>query len=99
MARNYYRDGLSWYEVIAPTIFGEGEVRFETEPTEEELIKAFPNYPEAKKQMINANNHYERSMAYQQEADPLYFKAQRGECSIDEWLAKVNEIKQRWIDL
>ena len=36
-----------------------------------------------------------RKAAYQNEADPLFFKAQRGECSMSEWMAKVNEIKAR----
>jgi len=33
---------------------------------------------------------------YQNEADPLFFKAQRGEATMDEWLAKVEEIKTRY---
>lgn len=39
-----------------------------------------------------------RRAAYQQEADPLFFKAQRGEASMDDWLAKVAEIRQRHPD-
>lgn len=34
-----------------------------------------------------------RANAYAQESDPLYFKAQRGEATIEEWQAKVNEIR------
>jgi hypothetical protein len=37
-----------------------------------------------------------RAAAYQQESDPLFFKAQRGEATMDEWLAKVAEIKARY---
>jgi hypothetical protein len=37
-----------------------------------------------------------RAVAYQQESDPLFFKAQRGEALMDEWLAKVAEIKARY---
>jgi hypothetical protein len=37
-----------------------------------------------------------RKAAYQNEADPLYFKAQRGEATMDEWLAKIAEIKARY---
>jgi hypothetical protein len=37
-----------------------------------------------------------RADAYRAEADPLYFKAQRGEATNDEWLAKVAEIKARF---
>lgn len=34
--------------------------------------------------------------AYQQEADPIFFKWQRGEATKEEWLAKINEIKNRF---
>lgn len=39
-----------------------------------------------------------RMNAYSRESDPLFFKAQRGEASMDEWLAKVAEIKARFPD-
>ena len=35
--------------------------------------------------------------AFQEEADPLYFKAQRGEATMEEWLAKVEEIRLRFV--
>jgi hypothetical protein len=37
-----------------------------------------------------------RRAAYQAEADPLFFKSQRGEATQAEWLAKVAEIKARY---
>ena len=37
-----------------------------------------------------------RRTAYQQEADPLFFKAQRGEATREDWLAKVAEIRARY---
>ncbi|MGL4272091.1 MAG: hypothetical protein ACRCTO_07330 [Pseudomonas paracarnis] len=37
-----------------------------------------------------------RAAAYRDEADPLFFKAQRGEATMNEWLAKIEEIKTRW---
>ena len=37
-----------------------------------------------------------RAMAYRNEADPMFFKAQRGEATAEEWLAKVAEIKARF---
>ena len=37
-----------------------------------------------------------RAAAYRAEADPLYFKSQRGEATEAEWLAKVAEIKARF---
>ena len=37
-----------------------------------------------------------RRAAYEAEADPLFFKSQRGEATQAEWLAKVEEIKARF---
>jgi hypothetical protein len=37
-----------------------------------------------------------RHTAYVAEADPLFFKAQRGEGTMEEWEAKVAEIKARY---
>lgn len=98
MLRAYYSDGLFWYGVTDPDVYGEGEVRFDHEPTEEELIAAFPNYLAARAQMINQQNRELRAAAYREESDPLFFKAQRGEATMEEWLAKVEEIKNRWSD-
>jgi hypothetical protein len=38
----------------------------------------------------------QRQQAYIVEADPLFFKAQRGEATMEEWQAKVAEIKNRF---
>ena len=43
-----------------------------------------------------ATAKFKRSEAYRSEADPLFFKAQRGEATTDEWTAKVAEIKARF---
>ena len=45
---------------------------------------------------IDELNKQFRSEDYRQESDPLFFKWQRGEATQQEWLDKVNEIKQRW---
>ena len=37
-----------------------------------------------------------RAEAYRTESDPIFFMAQRGEATMDEWLAKVEEIKARY---
>lgn len=37
-----------------------------------------------------------RRAAYITEADPLFFKTQRGEATMEEWQAKVAEIKTRF---
>lgn len=39
-----------------------------------------------------------KQAAYRDESDPLFFKAQRGEATMEEWLAKVEEIKARFVD-
>lgn len=39
-----------------------------------------------------------RRMAYETEADPLFFKWQRGTATEQEWLDKVAEIKARYPD-
>lgn len=38
----------------------------------------------------------ERAYAYRTESDPLFFKAQRGEATMQQWLDKVTEIKARY---
>lgn len=38
---------------------------------------------------------YKRGQAYIKEADPLFFKWQRGEATEQEWLDKIAEIKAR----
>ena len=37
-----------------------------------------------------------RASAYTQEADPLFFKWQRGEATEQEWLDKIEEIRARY---
>lgn len=37
-----------------------------------------------------------RAAAYESEADPLFFKAQRGEAELADWEAKVTEIRERF---
>jgi hypothetical protein len=37
-----------------------------------------------------------RKAAYPAEADPLFFMSQRGEATVEEWQAKVAEIKARY---
>jgi len=38
----------------------------------------------------------QRRQAFQQEADPLFFKWQRGEATEQEWLDKVQQIRDRY---
>lgn len=39
-----------------------------------------------------------RQQMFEKEADPLFFKAQRGEVTMDQWLAKITEIRSRVIE-
>jgi hypothetical protein len=39
-----------------------------------------------------------RASAYRNESDPLFFMMQRGEATEAQWLAKIEEIKQRYPD-
>ena len=41
-------------------------------------------------------SNWQRAHAYREEADPLFFMAQRGDATMEQWLAKVEEIKQRY---
>lgn len=56
---------------------------------------------ERTKSITDFNNIQEvsRSIAYKTEADPLFFKWQRGEATQENWLAKIQEIKQRFPDI
>lgn len=44
----------------------------------------------------NAAMKQSREAAYKAESDSLFFKAQRGEATMQEWQAKVTEIKARF---
>lgn len=54
------------------------------------------NPPEPTPEEITAGHRVARAIAYREEADPLFFKAQRGEATMEEWQAKVEEIKARY---
>jgi hypothetical protein len=43
-----------------------------------------------------AEQEANRKAAYTAEADPLFFMSQRGEATVEEWQAKVAEIKARY---
>lgn len=64
-------------------------------PTEEQIDVAWETYIAQQSIIVNKQA---RSLAYQKESDPLFFKAQRGEATMEEWLSKVEEIKARYPD-
>ena len=59
--------------------------------TAEEIAERNQTYVPTQQEQKN-----NRASAYRSEADPLFFKAQRGEATTDEWTAKVAEIKARF---
>jgi hypothetical protein len=61
------------------------------DPALEADPEAEPELPPTKEQQEQL-----RRWAYQQEADPLFFMSQRGEATVEEWQAKVQEIKARY---
>jgi len=50
----------------------------------------------AEKDRHNATMKVQRESAYKAEADALFFKAQRGEATMQQWQNKVAEIKSRF---
>jgi hypothetical protein len=60
------------------------------------VVDATPEEIEQRKADQLANIKAARAAAYTQEADPLFFKAERGEGTKSEWEAKVQEIRDRF---
>lgn len=77
-----------YFEVITNAQTGEQTIR----PYTEEEIAAIEaaNIPTREQQEAN------RQAAYTAEADPLFFKWQAGEATEEEWLAKRQEIRDRY---
>jgi len=48
------------------------------------------------KEIKNEQARANRAAAYRVEADPIFFQAQRGDATVEEWQAKIDEIKQRF---
>jgi hypothetical protein len=61
-----------------------------------EISEATPEEIGERKAEQRGNIQAERANAYREEADPLFFKAQRGEADMAEWEAKVEEIRNRY---
>jgi uncharacterized small protein (DUF1192 family) len=73
-------------EIITHAVTGAVTVR---EMTPEEVAALQP-------QITRDSQEVARKRAYEAEADPLFFMAQRGEATNAEWLATVAEIKARF---
>ena len=65
----------------------------QTQPTEAEIAAEVSRLTALEPARIATEN---RRNAYISEADALFFKAQRGEATMEEWQAKVAEIKARY---
>jgi len=61
-----------------------------------EISEATPEEIGERKAEQRGNIQAERANAYREEADPLFFKAQRGEAEVSEWENKVQEIRDRF---
>lgn len=79
--RNNEYSGLEWLDTK------------QAKPTEAEVIAEIAKLQAELPNKIAKEN---RAAAYKLEADPLFFKAQRNEATQQEWLDKVEEIKQRF---
>ena len=75
-----FYDGLTWYSDTP-------------KPTQAELDALWSTTQIA---VANKQADQKRHTDYIAEADPLFFKYQRGEVSKEEWEAKVTEIKNRY---
>jgi hypothetical protein len=73
-------DGLTWLE-SSP------------KPTKSELDAMWES---TKATLQNKEAERQRAAAYAAESDPLFFKAQRGEATMEEWQSKVAEIKAKY---
>jgi hypothetical protein len=73
-------DGLTWLSETP-------------KPTQAELDAL---WPATQTTVVNQQADINRHNAYVAEADPLFFKAQRGEGTMADWEAKVAEIKARY---
>ena len=79
---------MDYFEVITNATTGEVTTRPYTPEEIAAVIAA--SIPTLEQQQVA------RAAAYRIEADPLFFKAQRGEATLEEWQAKVAEIKARF---
>lgn len=74
-------DDLEWLDIV------------QTQPTEAEITAEVARLQSLEPIRIAEAN---RRAAYIAEADPLFFKAQRGEVTVQEWQDKIAEIKARY---
>jgi len=74
-------DGLVWHD------------QNQSQPSDAEIEAEVARLTALEPARIATDN---RRAAYISESDPLFFKAQRGEATMEDWQAKVAEIKNRF---
>lgn len=79
---------MDYFEVITDATTGEQTIRPYTPEEIAAVIAA--SIPTLEQQSAA------RAEAYTKESDPLFFMSQRGEATVEEWQAKVAEIKARF---
>jgi hypothetical protein len=79
---------MDYFEVITDATTGQQTIRPYTPAEIAAVIAA--SIPTFEQQQAA------RAAAYTKESDPLFFKAQRGEATLEEWQTKVAEIKARF---
>jgi hypothetical protein len=88
------------YEVVAtdaPSITYKQDLSEGTPVNEDGVWKQTWVVTDKPAEEVSAIQESNRKQAYIDESDPLFFKWQRGEATEQEWIDKVNEIKQRWV--
>jgi len=60
------------------------------------LVEAPPVPPTPPSPPTREEQEAARKAAYNAESDPLFFMAQRGEATLEEWRNRVNDIKGRY---
>lgn len=68
----------------------------ESRPMTEQEISSLPQEKSMSPQEESAKRDSTRRKAYAVESDPIFFEFQRGEKTEQEWLDKVQEIKNRY---
>lgn len=83
-------------DVNPPELLLSGCYRLDGDEWVEVAAETIAHQKELVRQKKEAEVSLLRKAAYQDEADPLFFKYQRGVVSKEKWLSKVSEIQARY---
>lgn len=85
------------YDGITETLTEELPIKIKNEWVQSWTVSSASNEEISNRKLeLNREAESNRAYAYRTESDPLFFKWQRDESTKEEWLAKVEEIKQRY---